>query len=82
MDGHECPDVVNYRNTSYLLTMSVYEAQMTHYEGPDLIPHPPTLSPGKKRIIAQFHDECAFNANDFKGTAWYAHIIILILSGT
>lgn len=70
MDGHERPDVVEYRNLTYLPKMLECEARMTRYEGPDLIPHPPNLKPGERRIIAYFHDECAFSANDYNSTAW------------
>ena len=51
---------------------------MTCYEGPDLVPHPPNLKPGERRIICLYHDECVFSANDFQSTVWYA----LILSST
>jgi hypothetical protein len=74
MDGHERPDVVEYRNTSYLPKMLEYESRMTRYEGPDLTPHPPELKPGEKRIISICHDECIFSANDYQTAAWYAHI--------
>ncbi len=75
MDGHEQPDVVEYCNTSYLPKMLKYESCMTHHEGPDLIPHPLTLKPGKKCIISLCHDECIFSANDYQMAAWYAYIV-------
>ncbi len=75
MDGHEWPDVVEYCNTSYLPKMLEYESHMTHYEGPDLIPHPPTLKPGEKHIISLCHDEWIFSANDYQMAPWYAYIV-------
>ncbi|KAJ3743635.1 hypothetical protein DFH05DRAFT_1460850 [Lentinula detonsa] len=36
MDGHERPDVIEYRNKIFLLMMAKYECRMAHYEGPDL----------------------------------------------
>ncbi|KIK32812.1 hypothetical protein CY34DRAFT_110837 [Suillus luteus UH-Slu-Lm8-n1] len=70
MDGHERDDVVKYRREVFLPLMAQYEAQMVQYEGPELKKVEPHLKPGEKRIIAQFHDECCFHANDQSNTAW------------
>jgi hypothetical protein len=70
MDGHERDDVVKYRREVFLPLMAQYEARMTQYEGPELKKIEPVLKPGKKRIIAQFHDECCFHANDQSNSAW------------
>ncbi|KAJ7243669.1 hypothetical protein C8J57DRAFT_1525428 [Mycena rebaudengoi] len=70
MDGHEHPDVVDYRNNVFLPTMTKYEELMTKYEGPALEQVPPKLKEGEKEIIALFHDECCFHANDYKSRAW------------
>lgn len=77
MDGHERPDVVKYRQEEFLPQMAKFEAQMAHYEGPELRRVPPTLAPGEKEIIAMFHDECCFHANDYKGRAWSVSYIVL-----
>lgn len=74
MDGHERPDVVAYRNDSYLPKLQSYEARMVQYHGPNLEQRPPVLKPGEKQIIANFHDECSFHANEFKTSAWYVPI--------
>ncbi|KAG2048464.1 hypothetical protein BDR06DRAFT_984766 [Suillus hirtellus] len=50
--------------------MAQYEAWMVQYEGPKLKKVEPHLKPGEKRIIAQFHDECCFHANDQSNTSW------------
>ncbi len=78
MDGHEHTDVVEYQNNTFLPIMNEYQSWMTHYKGPDLVPHPPNLKPGERRIICLYHNECVFSANDFQSTVWYA----LILSST
>jgi hypothetical protein len=70
MDGHERPDVVEYRNSIFLPKMAKYEKRMTHFEGPELRRVEPTLAPGEKEIVAYFHDECCFHVNDFKEKAW------------
>ncbi len=70
MDDHERPDMVKYWDNVFLLAMALYEAQMTHYEGPDLKPMEPQLSPDVKKIITYFHDECCFHALDYKKSAW------------
>lgn len=72
VDGHEREDVVKYRDEEFLPRLVPLEARMTQYIGPELVPKPPTLKPGEKRIIAQFHDESSFHANEFKRNAWYA----------
>lgn len=70
MDGHERPDVVEYRNSVFLPAMARYERCMTHFEGPELQEVKPTLAPGEKEIVAYFHDESCFHVNDYKGRAW------------
>ena len=72
MDGHERPDVVEYREKVFLPAMEKFERRMVQYHGPDLEHCEPNLQPGEKRIIAQFHDESCFHANEFKKSAWYA----------
>ena len=70
MDGHECEDVIRYRCEVFLPLMPQYEAHMTQYEGPELKAVEPSLWPGEKKIIAQFHDKCSFHANDSIKSAW------------
>ncbi|KAF9518032.1 hypothetical protein BS47DRAFT_1371133 [Hydnum rufescens UP504] len=38
----------------------------------------PNLQPGEKRIIAQFHDESCFHANEFKSSACIMHMAKVI----
>ncbi|KAF9489413.1 hypothetical protein BDN71DRAFT_1529516 [Pleurotus eryngii] len=70
MDGHERADVVKYRDEEFLPLMKKYEEHMTHYEGPELTRQPPTLPPGTREMIAMFHDESCFHANDNDRKAW------------
>ena len=72
MDGHEQPDVIAYWNNEFLPKMLAFESRMTQYIGPSLTPMPPKLLHGQKRIIALFHDESSFHANEYKTTVWYA----------
>ncbi|KAJ3984293.1 hypothetical protein F5890DRAFT_1474698 [Lentinula detonsa] len=73
MDGHEHPDVVKYRQEEFLLKMAEYEWRMVHYEGPELQRIPPTLHPGEKEVITEFHDESSFHALEYKASIWSNH---------
>jgi hypothetical protein len=69
MDGHERKDVAVYRDTVFLPLMNQYEARMVHYDK-DSSATFPTLEDTDKRLIAQFHDECCFHANDESSHTW------------
>lgn len=70
MDGHERPDVVEYRQEVFLPAIMKFEARMTRYEGPDLVPVKPQLAPGEKEVMPQYHDESCLSVNDYKWSAW------------
>lgn len=70
MDGHEREDVVKYRNEIFLPAMARFEARMARFEGSDLKRVNPVLEDGWKRMIALFHDECCFHANDEARSLW------------
>jgi hypothetical protein len=76
MDGHKCPDVVAYWENVFLPSMEKYECCMTQYHGPSLEQQEPQLELGQKHIIAQFHDESCFHANEFKASAWYTNVLL------
>ena len=63
MDGHERADVqvVEYRQKVFLPLMAKFEAQMVHYEGPELKRVEPILRPGEREIIPNFYDESSFH---------------------
>ncbi|KAF9508771.1 hypothetical protein BS47DRAFT_1373606 [Hydnum rufescens UP504] len=50
--------------------MEKFECWMVQYHGYDLEHHEPSLRPGEKCVITQFHDESCFHANEFKKSAW------------
>jgi hypothetical protein len=70
MDGHECPDVVEYRTKFFQPAMEKYEKQMATYEyvsdEEPLKCIPPDLEPGEKEIIINFQDESCFTINEYK----------------
>jgi hypothetical protein len=74
MDGHERPDVVEYRNDMFLPLMASFERHMAKWgpEGPGLVRVDPELRPDERRIIAVFQDESCFHANEYKQTVWCA----------
>ncbi|KAJ1300454.1 hypothetical protein OPQ81_005269 [Rhizoctonia solani] len=69
MDGHERPDVVAYQ-TEFLNEVGKYKQQMQQYSDKDCEPLPFKLPARKCRIIAAFHDECCFHANDQTTSYW------------
>jgi hypothetical protein len=76
MDGHERPDVVEYRNNVFLPLMASFERRMAQWiqrpECTELVHVEPELGPDEKQIIAVFQDESCFHVNDHKQTMWYA----------
>jgi len=65
----ERPDVVKYRNETFLPALARFEARMAHYEGPELKKVEPKLAADEKQVIALFHDESSFRSNDQHGTS-------------
>ncbi|KAI0357255.1 hypothetical protein OH77DRAFT_1422815 [Trametes cingulata] len=74
MDGHERPDVQQYRSEVFLPRMAQYERCMVQWipdeTGEKLVPVEPTLEPGEKKIIAIFQDESSFHAGEYKPNIW------------
>ena len=75
MDGHEREDVKKYRQEVFLPAMAKYERRMVHYEvdargSGELKRIEPVLAPNEKKVIALFHDESCFHANEYKRSAW------------
>jgi len=67
MDGHECPDVVEYRDNIFLPAMAKFKACMVQYESLDLKQSEPRLQHSHGEIIVLYHNESCFHANDFHG---------------
>ena len=74
MDGHERPDVVEYRMKEFLPLMALHERRMVQWiaRGSKLVRVDPDLGPNEKRVIAVFQDESSFHVNEYKQDAWYA----------
>ena len=61
MDGHEREDVVEYGNKIFLPKLAEYHLDDATGNLTKIMPE---LEEGQLRIIAQFHDESCFHAND------------------
>ena len=72
MDGHERPDVVEYRNNVFLPLMALYKTCMVQWKakGVGLTCVEPDFRPEEKQVIAVFQDESCFHINDNKQTLW------------
>ena len=68
-DGHERPDVLEYR-TNFLKKMEEFEQLMPTFEGNNMEQKDPILPNGKKLHIFVTHDECLFYANDDRPIIW------------
>lgn len=73
IDGHECKDVVEYRN-QFLERWKEYEKRFVTYDNDGNILKWPTGFPvpqvGRFRLILVTHDESTFHANDRRKTKW------------
>ncbi|PKY46319.1 hypothetical protein RhiirA4_320161 [Rhizophagus irregularis] len=69
-DGHERPDVVEYRK-EWLKRMFEYKKSMKDFDGDMLdVVLEPQLKPEEKEIVQVTHDECHFYANDGQRKIW------------
>ena len=73
MDGHECPDVVQYQKEVFLPKMAAFEQQMVKFDfDHSILQHmEPQLQLGECIIIPVWQDESCFHANEYKKSAWY-----------
>lgn len=69
IDGHECPDVVDYRNL-YLRKLQILE--MTHADPPPCSDEaqPTEEESTKKKLVLIYHDESTFNSNNGESWVW------------
>jgi hypothetical protein len=74
MDGHERPDVIDYRVNTFLPLMAQLEKWMVHWvmNGSKLVRVDPKLGPDEKRVIVVFQDESCFHVNEYKHDVWCA----------
>ena len=71
LDGHERPDVVEYRK-SFLDWMEQQQKRMAVYDGENMeIPRMPELPNGVKPLVMVVHDESCFQSNDGGKTCWF-----------
>ena len=68
MDGHERPNVMEYRNKVFLPLIASLKRRMVQWipKGSELMRINSYLEIGEKRVIAVFQDESSFYVNEFK----------------
>ena len=70
-DGHDRPDVLDYRQKHFLPAMQQYRLRMVEYKigevETELIKQ---LQPGERRIVLVAHDEATMQANDGDKEGW------------
>jgi len=68
VDGHECPDVISYRQNHFIPTWTQLEPRMRKWlkDGVTEVP----LSPGVQPVTVWRHDESTFYANDRRQSGW------------
>lgn len=69
-DGHEREDVVYYRQQQFLPEWRGIQNRMECWVAADVLPEYGPKMPGL-RVIAWFHDETIFYANDRRKKGWY-----------
>ena len=70
-DGHERPDVVEYRQNVFLLTMSHHRLRLVEYEVGNFSQEvQKMLPPGTKKLVPLAHDESTMQANDGEKAGW------------
>ncbi|KIJ38321.1 hypothetical protein M422DRAFT_176689, partial [Sphaerobolus stellatus SS14] len=72
-DGHECPDVVQYQQDSFIPQMKGYECQLVKYKVGEvevLLNPSPNILPIETKLVLCAHDEITAQANDGKKASW------------
>lgn len=62
-DGHECEDVVNYRQNTFIPKWFELEPRMQSWHD-DLNKIPPDLQEGEQEVAPHFHNETIYRAHD------------------
>ncbi len=75
LDGHERPDVVEYRQKQYIPKFKEYISRSI---GVKLVNGlleliPVDLDPGVRPIVIIFHDESTYQANDISDYSWVSN---------
>jgi hypothetical protein len=66
IDGHERPDVVEYRQKKFLRAWKEFELRMESFAAFEITHMDPII----RRIVAWFHDESTFHENDRRMLVW------------
>lgn len=70
IDGHERPDVVDYRNI-FVTDMEKWQRRMEHYDGDQMENVvAPALEENERKVVLVTQDECIFQAHDGKRIIW------------
>jgi hypothetical protein len=70
LDGHECEDVVRYRQGVFLPSWGKYQLQMRSWEKEDVPVEGSTNPVAGRYVVVWFHDESIFYANDRRKLRW------------
>lgn len=70
-DGHDRPDVLDYRQKHFLPAMQQYRSRMVEYKiGEVETEIIKSLQPGERKIVLVAHDESTMQANDGEKEGW------------
>jgi transposase len=69
VDGHERPDVVEYRQKSFLPTLDQYRPYLAQWVDGQLVEGPSPASDGRWVVVVS-HDESGFTVNDGRRHMW------------
>ena len=69
VDGHECEDVVNYRQKEFLPQLAAFQSSIVEWDA-ELKQVTKELPEGEKWKVIVTHDESTFNANDGRHQIW------------
>ena len=71
LDGHECPDVVYYRQNTYLPALAKYEPAMRVWDTDNITqPVDPSLRSPIRHSVLWYNDQCIFYMNDRRKCRW------------
>jgi len=70
MDGHERPDVQDFRQ-GWVKRMLDNQTRMALFSGENMeLVEEPALDEGERKLVQVTHDECAFHAHDGMKSLW------------
>ncbi|KZT66821.1 hypothetical protein DAEQUDRAFT_674282 [Daedalea quercina L-15889] len=72
VDGHECSDVVDYRDNTFLLAMAKLEQYTQCFIDGEIVlfPDSESATSDSKRVVFWYHNESTFYAHDRRHTRW------------